>query len=408
MKFKSITVFIAIIAISLAFLPVLSFSQSGNYQIANRLLQQQKYNEAKPLFKQLHEGNPEAFIFFDRYVETLINTKDFDEALKVTKKQIETGNSVVQTSIRLGEIYHIMGERDKSIEIWLSLIVQNPNSIQIYYNVGSAMISRREYETAIDLYKNARSLAGNDQLFTNEIANALMQSGLYSEAMREYFTLITNSPDQMAFVQQRLLRMRDKELYRSASVDLEDYLLELDINHSAYSQLHQLLTWMLLETEQYRRALVVARQYEARSSGFNYSLYSVASQLNSVRQFELAAEGYQYYIDNGTSSIRFRSMQQLADVYYNWADFTQDYSIDTYRKRIELFKKAYEINSKLIAEAPRYDRMGDVIISQIDLALDVFYDTDDAEKWIDKLVSLNDPNLDAHELYARGKLSLFK
>jgi len=396
------------ISLWMALIPVMAFSQTGNYQTANRLLQQQKYEEAKTIFERLYEENPGAYIFYDRYIETLIHTKDFETALEVSRNQIERGNSPTQTSIRLGEIYHIMGERNRAIDLWLDLAEKNRNSIQIFYNIGSTMINRREFDAAIDLYREAREIAGNDDLFTNELANSLMQAGRYSEAMKEFFILITNSPDQMSYVQQSLMRMRDENIYKTAAIELEDYLLDLDTDHKAYSQLHQLLTWMLLETEQYKRALVVARQYERRVSGLNYSLYSVASQLNSVRQFELAAEGYRYYIENGTTSVRFRSMQQLADVYYDWAEFTQDFSIETYQKRMDLFEKAYELNRKLIEEAPRYDRLSDVIIKQIDLSLDVFFDIDKAEQWIKHLESLNSSDTISHELYAKGRFDLFK
>jgi len=165
---------------------------------------------------------------------------------------------------------------------------------------------------------------------------------------------------------------------------------------------------MLLETKEFKRALVVSRQYETRSSGFNYSLYSVASQLNSLREYELAAEGYQYYIENGTNSIRFRSKQQLADVYYDWADYTQDYSIETYQKRMDLYEKAYDLNAELINEAPRYDRLNDVLIKQIELSLDVFHDTEKAGNWIQQLERVNTSDEIAPELYAKGKLALFR
>lgn len=388
--------------------PSTALTQDANFQVANRFLQQQKYEEAKSIFRQLHQENPAAFIFYDRYMETLISTKEFETAVRLSQKQIQEGHSPTQTKIRLAEIYHVMGNREQAIDLWLGVVDENPNSIQTYYSVGSAMIGRNEYSAAVDLYRKARELSGNQELFMNEIANSLMQAGQFSEAMKEYFKLITNSPDQMTYVQQRLLRMRDDTIYTTAAIELEDYLLSLETDHQAYSQLHQLLVWMLLETEEFKRALVVARQYETRSSGFNYSLYSVASQLNSLREYELAAEGYKYYIENGTNSIRFRSKQQLADVYYNWADYTQDYSIETYQKQMDLYTKAYDLNAELLSEAPRYDRLNDVLIKQIELSLDVFYDTEKAGNWIQLLERVNNSEEVAPELYAKGKLALFR
>jgi len=394
--------------LSLFFSPILLVAQTVDYTTANRLLQQQKYEEAKMMFKQMHEGNPSVFIFYDRYIEALISTKDFDKAIEVSQKQLERNQSAVQTRIRLGEIYHTMGNRNKALEIWNEVISQNRNSIQTYYNVGSSMTSRMEYEAAANLYRKARELAGNNTLFTNELANSLMQSGNYQEAMSEYFKLVTNSPDQMTYVQQRLLRLRDDSLYETAAIELEDYLLELDTDHEAYKELHQLLTWMLIETGQYRRALIVSRQYETRTSGLNYSLYSVASQLNSIREFELAGQGYQYYIENGTTMIRFRSMHQLANVYYDWGQYIQDFNTESYNRQMELFRKAYDLNSQLAEQASRYDRIGEVYVKQFDMSLDIFSNIEWAREWQNRLSELNDSTFEAHKLYAEGRLNIFK
>ncbi len=402
-KYRFTTFFILILILS----PAVSVAQSIDYSTANRLLQQQKYEEAKMMFRQLHEGNPGVFIFYDRYVEALVSTKDFEKAIEVSQDQLTNNRSVVQTKIRMGEIYHTMGARKKALDIWDEVVSENKNSIQTYYNVGSSMMSRREYEASVDLYRKARELAGNNSLFTNELASSLMQSGNYQEAMSEYFKLVTNSPDQITYVQQRLLRMRDNTLYETAAIELEDYLLNLDTKHEAYQELHQLLTWMLIETGQYRRALIVSRQYESTTNGLNYSLYSVASQLNSVNEFELAAEGYQYYIERGTTTIRFRSMHQLANVYYDWAQYIQDFSTDSYNRQMQLFQKSYELNSQLAEEASRYDRIGEVYVKQFDMSLDIFSNIEGARDWQNRLSELNDTEYEAHKLYAEGRLHIF-
>src|SRR5690625_6769362 len=87
----------------------------------------------------------------------------------------------------------------------------------------------------------------------------------------------------MPFVQQRFLRMRDRNLYEIASFELEEVLAELDYTHAAYSQMYQLLIWLLIETEEYNRAYHVARQFENSTPYDIYSLFTLGHQLRSAQ-----------------------------------------------------------------------------------------------------------------------------
>src|SRR5690625_7825990 len=109
-----------------------------------------------------------------------------------------------------------------------------------------------------------------------------MLAGYFELSVEVYFRLITDSPDQMPFVQQRFLRMRDRNLYEIASFELEEVLAELDYTHAAYSQMYQLLIWLLIETEEYNRAYHVARQVENSTPSDIYYPFPLGHQLRSA------------------------------------------------------------------------------------------------------------------------------
>src|SRR5690625_7972099 len=112
-----------------------------------------------------------------------------------------------------------------------------------------------------------------------------MLAGDFEISVEVYCRLITDSPDQMPFVQQRFLRMRDRNLYEIASFELEEVLAKLDYTHAAYSQMYQLLIWLLIETEEYNRAYHIARQFENSTPYDIYSLFTLGHQLRSSHQF---------------------------------------------------------------------------------------------------------------------------
>jgi hypothetical protein len=401
------TLLIVTLTVSALLLPPADLSaQSGDFQIANRLMQQQQYAEAMPILRELHQNNPGAHVFFDRYVESLINLDMLDEAEQVARRQMERNHSLTLTTLRLAEILHIKGEREEAANLWNRALDQGSESMQTYYSVASSMMKRREYNKAIDVYKSARNLMGNSTLFLNELANAYMQAGRFEESVKEFYRLVIESPEQMGMVQQRFLRMRDQRLYEIAAFELEDMLFDLDMNHSAYPQLYQLLTWLLLETEEFRRAYNFARYYESETSHTIYSLMALGNQLLSAGQYSYAAEAFRYYVENSRGSNRYRAMEELAGTYSAWARYLGQHNLESDLRQRELFLQAYETAEKLLKDAPGYDRANRVYALLIDLSLDQFKDSEKATNWFEEMKG--HPSAEqAYTYYAEGRLALF-
>jgi len=383
-------------------------AQSNKFRIANQYMQQEKYEDALPVLRELHEENPDIYTFYDHLAETLINLKMYDEAIEISNSAIRSDHHVTRTRIKLAEIHHISGNTDRAAEIWQIVLDENPRQIQIFHNVAASMIDRREYEKALQIYLKSREVFDNPTLFTNEIASAYMQSGQFEKAVNEYYSIITEAPQQMGFVQQRFLRMRNDELYSIASLELEDYLLELDIQHPAYSQLYQLLSWLLLETNEYRRAFVFARQFESRTEQTNFSLYSLGNRLRSARQYEIAADAYSYYVESGTGPVT-RATEEKATTYIMWSRYLDQEGIGTYSQSEDLYNEAYSLNESIIESSPNYNRKDRVLTNLIDLSLDHFKEVSKASRWYKDLSAFaaRETSAKPFTLYAEGRIALF-
>jgi|SRR6056297_436001 len=383
-------------------------AQSNEFRIANQYMQQQKYEDALPILRDLYQQNPDVFTFYEHLTETLINLKLYDEAVEISNTAVQANRNVTRTRIKLAEIYHISVNKDAAAETWQSVLDKNPRQIQVYHSVAASMADRREYQKAIDIYEMSREEFGNPTLFTNEIANAYMQSGQFEKAVNEYYSIITETPQQMGFVQQRFLRMRNDELYSIASLELEDYLLELNIQHPAYPQLYQLLSWLLLETREYRRAFVFARQFESRTEQTNYSLFSLGNRLRSAREYEIAADAYNYYIESQTGPVT-RAMEEKATTFMQWARYINQQGIGTFLQADELYSDAYQLSESIIESAPNYNRKERVLTNLIDLSLDHFKEIEKADRWYNDLMlyASREASANPYTLYSEGRIALF-
>jgi len=388
-------------------LPLRSAAQIDEYRQANLYFEQENFEEALPIFEQLYRENPRSLVFFNRYTESLIGLKMFEKAESVAREQIGQNRFDLQASLKLAEIQHLKGERDQAINLWLEEARAYRTNIQAIYSIGNSLVNRMEYDTATDVYKIAQDALNDGSLFLGEIANTQMRAGNFEEAVRVYFQLIIQSPDQMSLVQQRFLRMRDDELYTVAAIELEDTLLQLDYNNQAYSTLYQLLSWLLIETEQYQRAFVVAKRFETDTPFPIYSLFSLGRQLRSSKEYELAAQSFQHYTNESGETLKYRAMEELGNTYVQWGDYIDRNRSASLAKSDSLYSRAYEIYTTIIEEASQNSNQQRVLASMIDLSFDHYKDNRLADRWISKLREIT-PEMESPYLhYAEGRKALF-
>lgn len=403
-NFKALLLFLFAI---LAF-PTQSYAQIEEYRQANLYFEQQNFEEALPIFEQLYRENPRSLVFFNRYTESLIGLKEFEKAEAIAREQIGQNRFDLQASLKLAEIQHLKGEREKAIEIWMEEARANRTNVQAIYSIGNSLVNRMEYNTATDVYRIAQQALNDNSLFLSEIANTQMRAGNFEEAVRVYFQLIIQSPDQMSLVQQRFLRMRDNELYTVAAIELEDMLFQIDYNDQAYTTLYQLLSWLLIETEQYQRAYVVARRFETDTPFPIYSLFSLGRQLRSSNEFELAAESFEYYTNESGEILKYRSMEELGNTYVQWGNHIDRNRSESLATSDSLFTRAYDIFTRIIEEAPQSSNLQRVLASSIDLSFDHYKDSQLAEQWIRKLREITPENESPYLFYADGRKALFE
>ncbi|MEQ9263987.1 MAG: hypothetical protein RLN81_02110 [Balneolaceae bacterium] len=361
---------------------------NNQFQIANRLMQQQRYEDALPILQLTNREQPQVFLFFDKLIECHIQLKQYDEALSQVEKAISSRQNVSLSRVLEAELYHFKGDTTRAFDIWEQNLNQYPTQLQIYLNTATSMVERRAYSKAIDVYMKGRSVFNNDQLFMSEVPNTYMQAGKYEEAIAEWLTLIKVNPQQTSALQRLLLRYNDPLLYDITILELEDQLNEMAIENPAYSSFYEFQIWLLLENKLFRRAFSTAREFENRTSNFNFSLFNVGRKLTDNKEFELAIDAFDFYIQNSTGEIKWRAMEQKADVQTRWAKYFDDYNLDLEGKKEELFFNAGLILDTIIDETVTYSRLDKIFLKKAELSLDFVYNLEEAKEATKRLKSI--------------------
>jgi len=404
---KSLLTYLFII-VFLACCPRLVTAQlDSDYFSADQLLRQQKYEQAYQKFYKLHQEQPATFLFLDKAVECLINEKKYAQAKKIVNEARGNGFYPAQARIRLAEIFHISGDKERAFKIWNQVLQQYAGDQQTQLRVARSMKSRNTFEEAIKVYLKIRRQASASNVITSELADTYLQAGQYEKAIQEYLRLVKDDPNRMSFVQRRLIRFQDDYIYDVAILEISDFLDKLPQTNPSYPNLQQLEIWLLMERNLFERALVTAKNYESQSGVLTYSLYNLGSQLLAEQEFELAEQAYSYYIKNNVPSLKYRCMEEVAKVYTQWARHLENYNLGLSEKPQQLYQKAYGTLEKLLEERPQYHRSDQVLVSLAELSLDTFHNPQQADHYLQRLRSLSDSALVASEAFIEGRLHLY-
>ncbi len=379
---------------------------NNQFQIANRLIQQQRYQDALSILERITTQEPEVFIFFDRLIECHTQLKQYDIAVDLIEENIRKGRSIGQSNVLLGELYHLQGDTSRANEIWLNNLNQYPNQLQLYLTTADAMIDRREFNRAINVYKKGRIVFNNKLLFMSDIPNAYMQAGEYENAIAEWLQIIKSNPQQSSGIQRLLLNYNDPLLYDITILELEDEITDMALNDPSYTSFYELQIWLLLENSLYRRAFSTAREYETRTSNYNFSLFNVGRKLAENNEFELAISAFNYYSEGSFGEIKWRAEEEIASTYTKWAKYLNDYSLDFSEKKDSLFNAAVVLLNDLSEQAKNYSRIDNIYLKKAELALDFVFDLQAAKRATSLLKSQPGKFESAEAGYLDGRIYL--
>ncbi len=398
--------FLALIILISSFTSDVIAQTNSSFQVASRLIQQQRYDDALPILTSLHRQEPQVFVFLDRLVECHIQLKEYDAAKTLLENSIASGLNIGFTNVLLGKLYHLEGDTLTAFDVWDNNLSSYPNQMQLYYNTANTLTERREFDRAIDVFLKGREVFKNEELFLMDIPNVYMQAGNYQQAISEWLLLIDKIPDQANVFRRNLIRYNDPLLFDDSIAEIEFKLREMSVTDANYKTFFDLQNWLLFENNLYRRAFAAALRYERSTLDFNYTLDLVGRQLAENNQFELALDAFAYYRDNANTEVKMMAYEKMADVNARWAKYLEDYNLGERNQIRDLYERSISILDTLISDYSFYRRIDHIYLRKAELSFDQIYDIEEAKKAVElyKMIPNNSGTAQAH--YLEGRLHL--
>jgi tetratricopeptide (TPR) repeat protein len=311
------------------FVNKISFSQPGtDEQLAAQYFQDKEYDKASDLYEKLFNKKQE-FIYYQPFLECLIQLKNYKAAEKMVKKQIKIHPFVPQYGVDLGYLYLTEGDEKQEKDQFELLIKNIQKDEQYVIDLANAFLLRNETDYAIQTYLKARKSMSGSYPFNLELASIYNDQKDYEKMMDEYVSLLEFNTSYLEQVQNILQEVIADENSNEKSLALKNVLLKRIQKNPDQTFYAEMLLWYSTQKKDFETALLQAKSIDRRLKEDGKRVFNLARLASSNKFYDVAISAYQYLIDKGSDNYYFlNSKIEILDVKYLKITSTTTYTKD--------------------------------------------------------------------------------
>lgn len=290
------------------------FAQNPTSQLAYEYYNARDFEKAAPLFlKMYEENNSPSFLRY--YVSCLIETREYDEAVKAVRKAIRQTKDVT-LNVQLGDLYEFMGESKKADEALQEPMKNFPANEAAIINLGNTYSSYAKFQYAQMVFETGRKVLGKPNAFRLELASIFYSQRRFPEMLDEYYNLLLTDqkyvPTVQAMIQNALNNDIDQNLMQLTRDKTYAFIQQYPDNPSYYD----MLVWVLVQEKKFSEAADEAIAMDRRNQAAPEKVLMIARLADDGGDLSAALKAYQYVISRGPSGQGRQSVYTLARVEY--------------------------------------------------------------------------------------------
>jgi tetratricopeptide (TPR) repeat protein len=285
----------------------LDYKPSPDEQLAAQYYQAGEFDKAVVYYEKLYDKNPIS-IYYNYYLNCLINTKSFRKAEKVVTKQSKRYPNDLRYKVDMGRVRRAEGDEAKAKKEFDAAIgaIGKFTSANAVIDLANAFLGLNETDFAIQaLQKGRRELSGS-YTFALELAEVYALKRDYEAMIKEYLDLL----EQADYFKQQV----QNELQAKLDADAEDKiapLLKADLLRRSQKNPNQLiwnelLMWLFLQQKDFNAAFTQAKAIDKRQKLEGKEVMELASTVLANKDYDVALACYDYVISLGKESTYYR------------------------------------------------------------------------------------------------------
>ncbi len=165
-----------------------------------------QFEKAIGIYETIEKNDPNDMDNIRELVLILIQTSKIEKAEKLLNNYKKNIQEDIHFQLKLMILLH-KAEFDEAQRLGNEFLDNRSGNINNYGTVAKVFEQYRQYETSIEIYLKARKIAGDENLFVQELANDYHALKDHENAVREFVRLIENRNQYAAFVLSRFKSM---------------------------------------------------------------------------------------------------------------------------------------------------------------------------------------------------------
>lgn len=328
--------------------PAKLLAQQTEEQLGAQYYNNRELDKALETFETLFSRNPSQFNYM-YYINTLLELKDFDKAVKVIKKQLKANPNDPRFQVDMGYLYIMQGDISKGRKMYeICLKDLQADKTQIY-NLTYAFSNRRETDFMIRTYLRGRDLLKDPSAFAFELAYTYEMLGSTELMIDEYIRLLTATPQQMNMVQNRLQAWLSDDVDNSKNDAYQTILLKKTQQSPDEILYNELLLWHSIQQKDFPFALLQAKALDRRYGETGQRIFDLAALCVSNGNYAAAIDGYRYIVKkNASKELVMRSRIELINT--EFSEYKSSFSLD--KNKLFLMKQDYTLLLDELGKTP--------------------------------------------------------
>ncbi|MCH7515934.1 MAG: tetratricopeptide repeat protein [Bacteroidetes bacterium] len=273
------------------------FAQNNNILLNKFALAESYENsgdleKAVKIYEELYELDQNNNFYFESLNRAYVGLKNYAASVNLIENEITKRPKEIKLYGLLGSTYYLMGNEEKAFSTWdkpFSIIEPNPITIRVIANYA---IQRRAFEKAIDIYLKGKNIAGDGNIFSNDLAQLYSITMQYEKATEEYCSILSADPLQLQTIQTKILANVNKPNALKAAIPVvEKYLNDDNLSFS------YLLARLYIENKEFDNAYEIYLDIDKKQSENGVELYRYAEFLFKEAQYKLSKNVYRSIIE---------------------------------------------------------------------------------------------------------------
>ena len=273
-------------------------------QLAQHYYATGEFDKAVTYYEKIFNASPSK-VYFNRYFECLIATKDYKTAEKLIKKQISQNKSEIELKVMLGQFYEDIGETEKATKTYKDLVDEIPDNPAQIISLYQALISKQKLEIAKTVLDKGKKIASYYP-FNFQYADLYSLMGNKKEMIREYLDYVEFQPGMAESIEGALAMRLD--LSNSENPDytlLKEQLLIKSQKMNTPIVFSEMLIWMFTQNKNFEGAYTQVVALDKRFKGDGFRVFDLGNICVENKNFNVARKCFIYVISLGETYENF-------------------------------------------------------------------------------------------------------